>query len=1459
MPVITRIRTVGLKFDEGKKIIPDNIWEPRGKNTIFLLENGGGKTSIIQTLMQTVLPNSGLAGRNIKDTYAKKSYGHIAVEWLLDGEKEKYLLTGFCFKNAETDKDKLDYFNYLFTYEKDSEVNIATLPFTTDKMVTRFTDFKKYLNNLEYPYVEIPDSNKKYKENLLLYGILPEEWESIRKINGDEGGVEGFFQKAKTTETLITKLLVPTMENTIFQTEEDKKEIIEAFKGYKENLLIIPEYQKDIEDFKMIKSLAEMVVTSVQELESKKQIHHSELVKIERLSSTLQMHQVQSAEALQRLEDEKKRIYQELQDWNWKKDSIYIQSKRHEMQELQQEAVQYEEEFKSHSQHLISLERKDKELQSFTQYALYENENQAVISYTQELEMMKKTQPELEETVRNKTEELQDAWSAILHLKARARDEVSGKIDDIKIKYDKTIGELNRCQDDKGGFQNEIGTLNEYLRNYESDLERMKKICELGVLDSPPILQKSFVQRIGDLQAQIQECTDHLQTYDEELSACHTKEKDLSLEDTKIRTERNDNQTAIQKYETRNAILTDTLTKQGRMVFDLFAEKDENLAWLDKEISTRGYHRDELKVGIEELRRKIRHLTENEYFVPHHTLLEIKSRLHRGGTLVTLGSEWLADQNVDEITKEQYLQNHPLLPYSFLIEEAQTATVVREMQRIKINRELFEIPLIFQLKNKLSVNASQEDVILASFQDGLMVFQSLDGKLFTSREKIESMIRELKQELNRKEERLKQDQQELFFFEDTFRTAKDFYETYDAFSAKRFAQRETELADRMASIAYELSANTDRMVALKNAQISTQNKREDYKQEQQKLNYKTEHLLIFIDKYPEPEVDLKRSTLKATKFALEVLTTKINEIDDELDELRTHKETQLVLLQEKERTLDEHHKIGKEYQIDQDYGFESEYSEEEFKEIRITLDKARKELNEKNAGYEAKQELLLKCIENRDKARFAIVDTGLEFTWVQLNYRAVYQGERAELKKKIDNKRDVVSSLEKSFNDKKIEVAKVEGTIINMISTLSNEYGKAPYGEGEGEFPLTIHEVQEAIKKNRENNKLNEEYLDAQNNVMKDIHFALERYQAQRELPTGNISRPIFNEQEWRTFGDSRVQAVTVVSSAYMESKNSLESQRNAVKKACESYVKTLQQTNNTKVSRFATEFNSVVILQEKLFDYHYIIEAFVKVFDALDAMESDLQSKLTELRKDKENLVDIAHRRAIIIHENICEVSKHSKVELFGNTIQMVKIKWDANPREVSLHNTNLFVEKIIYELKRLKEEGKPDDEVNLYLEQQMNSLNLLKNVSPLENCYIEIFKPRKKSLLELGVEYFSWDEAASWSGGERYTSYMIMFMIIVTHIRKKIHGKESVWKSIVADNPFGAASSEHVVRPIIELALKNKIQLFCLTAIREEEIRSHFEAVISNRYYNRGGIEILKSESEYMELNNIYAIKNN
>lgn len=93
-----------IQLDEGKKIISNSLWEPNAKDALFILENGGGKTSFIQLVTQTVLPNSNLSKRLLKEVVYKGTTGHIMTEWKLDGENlpYKYLCLGFTYMNGET-------------------------------------------------------------------------------------------------------------------------------------------------------------------------------------------------------------------------------------------------------------------------------------------------------------------------------------------------------------------------------------------------------------------------------------------------------------------------------------------------------------------------------------------------------------------------------------------------------------------------------------------------------------------------------------------------------------------------------------------------------------------------------------------------------------------------------------------------------------------------------------------------------------------------------------------------------------------------------------------------------------------------------------------------------------------------------------------------------------------------------------------------------------------------------------------------------------------------------------------------------------------------------------------------------------------------------------------------------------------------------------------------------------
>ena len=63
MPAIRKIRIVNFRFNDGAKLIPDEIFctenaEGKPIDTLLNLDNGGGKSVIVQLLLQPVCPKA---------------------------------------------------------------------------------------------------------------------------------------------------------------------------------------------------------------------------------------------------------------------------------------------------------------------------------------------------------------------------------------------------------------------------------------------------------------------------------------------------------------------------------------------------------------------------------------------------------------------------------------------------------------------------------------------------------------------------------------------------------------------------------------------------------------------------------------------------------------------------------------------------------------------------------------------------------------------------------------------------------------------------------------------------------------------------------------------------------------------------------------------------------------------------------------------------------------------------------------------------------------------------------------------------------------------------------------------------------------------------------------------------------------------------------------------------------
>lgn len=145
MPCINRIRVNNVKYNFGTQQYDDFSMRMYGKNTLYDLANGGGKSVLMLLLLQNLIPNCTLDDKQPIEKLFRNGGGnttiHSLIEWKLDDADIKdgyrYMTTGFCARKAkESDEGAsqdgqtaaIEYFNYCIFYRDYNKNDIINLP-----------------------------------------------------------------------------------------------------------------------------------------------------------------------------------------------------------------------------------------------------------------------------------------------------------------------------------------------------------------------------------------------------------------------------------------------------------------------------------------------------------------------------------------------------------------------------------------------------------------------------------------------------------------------------------------------------------------------------------------------------------------------------------------------------------------------------------------------------------------------------------------------------------------------------------------------------------------------------------------------------------------------------------------------------------------------------------------------------------------------------------------------------------------------------------------------------------------------------------------------------------------------------------------------------------------------------------------------------------------------------------
>ena len=122
-----------------------NCEDKNALNVLINLANGGGKSVLVQLMMQPIIPKAQVAKRKIEDFFTKSSdHCFVLLEWVKDGSNEK-LLTGIAMaasadSSADSSADDTSrgraakYYTFYTNYQSYNSIyDIANLPLSKNE------------------------------------------------------------------------------------------------------------------------------------------------------------------------------------------------------------------------------------------------------------------------------------------------------------------------------------------------------------------------------------------------------------------------------------------------------------------------------------------------------------------------------------------------------------------------------------------------------------------------------------------------------------------------------------------------------------------------------------------------------------------------------------------------------------------------------------------------------------------------------------------------------------------------------------------------------------------------------------------------------------------------------------------------------------------------------------------------------------------------------------------------------------------------------------------------------------------------------------------------------------------------------------------------------------------------------------------------------------------------------
>ena len=1425
MPTIARIRFGNVVYENRQKRYNDETFNFDGHNGAILLENGGGKTVFIQTLLQAVIPHLSLTGRKIKDTLAlNQSPAHIAVEWILNENPRVYALTAVTLflKNEE-----LNSYKYTYRYTPGDKQSIDHLPFTVLDAVGRkrpataeemhdyymrmngnfvnahlFADISEYTNYLESDFK-----------------LIHEEWASLATINTGEGDVAKFFEACKTTNDLVKKLLIPTV--LLATNHGDEASFTKMFEEKRVNLRKSKQLKQQIQENQGVEQRVGKIMR-VYEAQHSQQVSHVAL-------------QQQGKSYYTAAKKSQQELVRQLAELQVRQGSLREEEKllNEQLASLEIADLQAEEDIG-----LADYEDKNSKYQASSErLTILEQEKQQLeyLRVKQDLESKAAQLHEEEESLRSQEIQQQDsdilATLRFIHCQLRSvydekeqlhRVALSGLVGE-QVSVQEEIQELQTAINKEDGQRQEVAqqqvrhqTRLEFLKTEQDKIalqilpnvkEQQVEIEVVKWKKEAEYVQQALVDNMLLKNKKVHEQLEKSQ----QVTACRSEETEIRLKLEKVESRLDENQ------RKHLSVLSKLHNIPGlRTIESIYIDQGKIQAALS---IIRDRRSTELAVARQQERRDFKLVDaygqQKKFTFDAHvaSFLQTCNCVVESGTAYT--ERLIAGGYA---TREDLLAHFPLWPMAVVVQENDKREVESKLSR---GTSGLTSPVFIMTTTEARAavaGAYPTTTIWPDFWAKVLEEKSFAEwkNLFIEQARESQLERETKEEA----------WQEL---DALYRNLEDFLQAYSQVDFIQCQQDKIILQDNWTLLKVRINLGRKEEQEVSRALENCQQAMSDLNGRASAVHTKLEKANEWQQK--ERARLAEEITLAQCQQQLIDIVTQLQVFKKEQLSVVARQEQLAVKIAVRKDALSL--LMGEELYLQlQNYEPADALLPEEI--LKIKRSRLQEELAHLN--------LSITVIQDRIKT--------YRKEWMKFNRRL------AEFSIQVPVDLLFPADGDVTLENLQIEVRRVQPEVqgdnrsmsdalrIYDNSRICREQQEKFY---HGKFETQVHIFTEALSVVRERLGIHRLQVSEQLAVVEKSHYAVQQQGEQwgklctrMEMDNGKLeflaesipTLPLSGEDINSFPYESQLMTQQLLKKLET-SHHQLVQGQSIVDKAKNTFESYCTHFNITNERMRQSILNGI----RQKHEYQQMVEWEQELRQIIQAANRVAEQNMQAYNEDIKHFINQLHLHLMSICDEMAVIQKMTGVKIEEHYKCIYEIKtpiWDeASAKEKLLAHLEWMTDQLVSD-KYKQEDGMEDNnKIRKNIEDWLSPSYLFTRISPNKSFTVGVRKVSNDN--RISNTPVKWETSNSWSGGEKWSKNMALFLGIQSYLAEKrqpTRQSQHNTRTVVLDNPFGQASSDHVLEPIFFIAKKLGFQVIALTALAEGKfLRDYFPIIYSCR----------------------------